>query len=453
MTTTKTTKTPAKVAARRRIKWPAAVWDVIPDDFERGLTEAEMSLFLSMLGQSYEAQPDFASKSEMAGHLHAEVGVDTIRSQAVYDLVCHGVLPKGTSPQPKGFFDNTVFWEGARSLVRGIIAADIDPAAVVTDVTAKVRSKVEERTNEVFDQLDEVVTRKLTGIETMVKDEVARRLNAAEKSVTRIEVSGSDGKVRQLPKVRHVKFDRIMQLAASRINIALVGPAGCGKTHIAEQIATTMGLRFGAQSMSAGVTESAFVGWLLPMGKGGEYTHVSSPFLDIYENGGLFLFDEADNADANMLVFLNMALGNKQFFLPQRRDNPVVKKSKDFVAAVAMNTYGNGADATYVGRAQLDGATMDRFRTGMVEMTYDRAIEAAVSDADTCKWGWNVREAIERNRLRRILSTRTLIDIANVRAKWGWSLSQAAEGYWADWSVDERRLMPASVAAPNVAKV
>lgn len=426
--TTKTTKFKSS-----QYDWPTNVWDINVEDLML-LSEAELVLFLTLLGQRPEDQPKFDSKQELADHIFATIGEDSIRGQAVYEVICHNTLPQGTKPMPKGIFTDTVFWEAARGLVKNIVQTDVVSKSLDEKVLRQTAIEAGER----------AMTNALDAAIDMLRDEVESRLDAAAKKVQRIEVVGFDKKPHPLPKVRHAKFDRIMRLAGQRLNIALVGPSGCGKTHIAEQVAQALGARtFAAQSLSAGVTESSFTGWLLPMGKGGEYVHVPTPFLDCYEKGGVFLFDEADNADANMLVFLNMALANKQFFLPTRKGDTTVTKHKDFVAMAAMNTYGHGADAIFVGRAALDGATKDRFRMGMVEMDYDRDMERALGISEPLlEWGWKVRETITRAKLQRIMSTRSLIDAQKLMNA-GDTLQEATAGYWVDWTADERRLIPA----------
>ena len=81
-------------------------------------------------------------------------------------------------------------------------------------------------------------------------------------------------------------------------------------------------------------------------------------------NGGVFLFDEIDAADANVLLVVNSALANGRMSVPSRHDQPVAKKHSEFVCIAAANTFGRGADRVYVGRNELDEATLDRFRIG-----------------------------------------------------------------------------------------
>ena len=236
-------------------------------------------------------------------------------------------------------------------------------------------------------------------------------------------------------------FKDLLQLAAQRKNIMMVGPAGCGKTFIAGKVAESFNMDFASQSCSAGMSESAFVGWLLPTGENGKFEYVSSEFVRIYENGGVFLLDEIDAADPNVMIFINQALANDGFHIPQRYKKPYVKKHKDFVAIAAANTYGNGADMQYVGRNQLDAATLDRFRVGMIAMDYDETVESKLIHNDVLNWGYRIRSQITKNHLKRILSTRLLIDATEMHVNQGWSIDKIANNYFSDWSEEEKRMI------------
>ena len=173
----------------------------------------------------------------------------------------------------------------------------------------------------------------------------------------------------------HPKFEEILQLAQARKHIFLPGPAGCGKSHLAGQVAEALGLKFGFISCSAGMSESQLLGRMVPAGEGGKFVFLGTQFLDCYENGGVFLFDEIDAADANVLLVINSALANGHLSVPNRHENPVAKRHPDFVCIAAANTFGRGADRQYVGRSELDESTLDRFRIGTVPMDYDERLE------------------------------------------------------------------------------
>lgn len=233
------------------------------------------------------------------------------------------------------------------------------------------------------------------------------------------------------------EFQDILDLMSARINMMLIGPTGCGKTHISKVAAESLGLEFASQSCSAGMSESAFAGWLLPTGKNAQFTYVQSEFVRLYENGGVFLFDEIDASDSNTLLFINQALANDSFYLPQRFDKPEVKRHPDFVAIGAANTYGNGATSMYSGRNILDGATMDRFRMGIVEMDYSEKVESVLVDPEVLKYGQQIRHIIKQKSMRRAMSTRFLIDASKMKFM-GWSMEKIFKTYFSDWTPEEK---------------
>ena len=244
-----------------------------------------------------------------------------------------------------------------------------------------------------------------------------------------------------LPKV----FQRIFELAKIGQNILMVGPSGSGKTFLASVLAEKLDRQFAAQSCSAGMSESQLAGWLLPVKDAGTFSYVPSAFVRMYEEGGVFLFDEIDAADENTLIFINAALANGIFYLAQRFDNPEVKRHPDFVALGAANTFGLGEDNIYTGRTQLDGATLDRFRAGIVEVDYDDYVESTLVDSKVLNWGRTIRKVIKANKLDRILSTRVLIDFTNQKKELGYTLRDMAASYFADWTPDEQALADISL--------
>ena len=236
-------------------------------------------------------------------------------------------------------------------------------------------------------------------------------------------------------------FQRIWELGLVGQNILLVGPSGSGKTFLAAKLAEKLGRPFAAQSCSAGMSESQLAGWLLPIGDSGKFAYVPSAFVTAYETGGVFLFDEADAADENTLIFVNAALAGDSFYLPQRFENPCVKRHPDFVAVAAANTFGLGEMGLYTGRTQLDGATLDRFRAGVVFVDYNPKVERKLVDPEVLRWGKMIRRVIDRNNLERIMSTRVLLDFTVQKQRLGYSIEDMEASYFADWTPDERNLV------------
>lgn len=406
---------------RIAFQWPEHVTDTEWDMLNDHLSEEELRTFAAVCGEPVDSQPK--DRDDLVNLVIECISRDTVMAQHAYVVICRKALPKGYKPAYTAFTD-----ERFQSDVLRLLDMTRQARELSDEIKDQMVSETVEACRKFNNELIET-TRK--AVEKVVADSKPRV----------VQITVGNYKATVDGEVLHPAFDRAVALVAAGVHVALVGPAGCGKTHLAEQIAKSLKRAFAAQSMSAGVSESAFTGWLLPMGKGGEYVHVPTPFLEVYEKGGVFLFDEMDNADPNLLVFMNMALANKSFYLPTRKGNPVVTRHKDFVAVGCMNTFGTGADAQYVGRAQLDGATLDRFRAGMIYMDYDAALEQKLVDPTLYASCTAVRKVINEKRLQRILSTRFMLDGTKMMRAAGWTVKQVLEGFFADWSADERRLV------------
>ena len=262
--------------------------------------------------------------------------------------------------------------------------------------------------------------------------------SAIERSpVVTIEVKRPDGSTVKVDGHTRPEFQDVLMMASVGLNILLVGAAGCGKTHLAHQVAEALGRPFASISCTAGMSESQLTGWLLPS-EGGAFEYVPSDFVTMYENGGVFLFDEVDAADPNTLLFINQALANGSFYLPQRKGRTQVKRHSDFVCIAAANTFGTGANMVYAGRERLDESTLDRFRAGTVLLDYDTKFERGVVDPEVLAWGWAVRKKISDLRLSRVMSTRFLLDATKL-VKAGRSLEQIKSTYFTGWKADERQ--------------
>ena len=276
-------------------------------------------------------------------------------------------------------------------------------------------------------------------IQAMVKAAVAEAAEAFEgEPRERIEIKLPKGETRQIEGHVHPKFKEGLELAVLGFPVMFVGPAGTGKTTMARQIAQALGRPFGSVSCTAGMSEGELVGKLLP-GEGGNFHYRPSQFVKLYEGGGIFLVDEIDAADPNVLLKVNQSIGSVRggglWHNDLRHENPEVHQHKDFVLLAAANTFGTGSGAQYVGRNQLDAATLDRFE--VVKVDYDTEFEAKVGDPEVCKWLWAVRKRTMDAKLRRVVSTRA-IERASLRKASGKSMKDLENGFFASWSKDER---------------
>jgi len=223
-------------------------------------------------------------------------------------------------------------------------------------------------------------------------------------------------------------------------SLFLAGPAGCGKTRLAADAARALGLGFSSLSCSAGATESDLLGRTVL--RGGETAWEASAFISAYESGGVFLLDEVDAGDANLMLTLNRALDDVGFSNPRSGRDHV--RHPMFTAIAAANTWGHGATAEYCGRSPLDGAFLDRFAMGRVAIGYDLGLEARLAPEPWIRWVATARQACAEHRIRQILSTRTVVRGGALLAA-GWSMAEVISAACAGWpAADFARLEPAN---------
>ena len=190
-----------------------------------------------------------------------------------------------------------------------------------------------------------------------------------------------DGTKTTLTGLKHRRQDDLLEILGnldpSDRNIALTGPAGSGKTTAARLCARAL---FGEErplkeifrAMGAIASPFQISGYNDAQGR-----YVRTPARDMFEYGGVLLFDEFDGSSANALLEINAMTANGFHQFP----DGLVERHKDCYIIAAGNTWGFGATANFMGRNRLDDATLDRF--GCMEWPYDNDLEMAVGPVPT----------------------------------------------------------------------
>lgn len=145
--------------------------------------------------------------------------------------------------------------------------------------------------------------------------------------------------------------------------VLLSGPAGSGKSTIAMQVAEDLDLAFSSISCTKQMSVNALLGFISING-----VYIPTQFRDAFENGKVFLLDEIDAADPNVLLCLN-TIENGFIAFP----DGIVKMHPDFRLIATSNPA--DAHATYTGRSKLDFSTIDRY----FHITLDRDPELELS--------------------------------------------------------------------------
>lgn len=216
-----------------------------------------------------------------------------------------------------------------------------------------------------------------------------------------IEVK-TEHSVKQTQGLFHYQFEKILKLVACNIPTMLVGPAGSGKNHTLEQVAESLDLDF--YFSNAITQEYKLTGFIDANG-----TYQETQFYKAFKNGGLFFLDEIDASIPEVLIILNSAIANKYFDFP----NEKVVAHEDFKVVAAANTFGMGADNLYVGRSQLDAATLDRF--AVVEFGYDPEVEKAIASSEELyDYITSLRKSVENTSVRFVVSMRATINASKL---------------------------------------
>lgn len=204
-------------------------------------------------------------------------------------------------------------------------------------------------------------------VESKVRDFIKEEYGTIERKITTV----IDGKRVPMQGIQHERFETVLKFVANDEPVFLTGPAGSGKNVLCKQIAEALGLKF--YFTNAVTQEYKLTGFTDAMGN-----YQPTQFYQAFKNGGLFMLDEMDASIPEVLVILNAAIANRYFDFPA----PIgyVEAHPDFRVIAAGNTVGTGADYQYVGRNQLDAASLDRF--AVVRVDYSEAIENSVACGD-----------------------------------------------------------------------
>lgn len=199
-------------------------------------------------------------------------------------------------------------------------------------------------------------------------------------------------------KPRHKAFPEVLTAVSAGLNVLLVGPAGCGKTHMGEQVHNCLFPGVPFRFSGAVASEYKLLGFTDAQGR-----PVRTEYREAYETGGVFLWDEIDASAPQAMLSFNAGLANGYQDFP----DAIIKRHADFRAIASANTYGNGADRQYVGRNQLDAASLDRFY--LIEMDHDEDLERLLfGDVEWTKYVQAARKAMKTLGTRHVVSMRAI---------------------------------------------
>ena len=209
--------------------------------------------------------------------------------------------------------------------------------------------------------------------------------------VVEVTVAGAVDPVR-VSGHTHAVFPDVLLALGAGCQVLLVGPAGTGKSMMAQQAAEAFGQEFHALSLGPTTPMSKIFGYYDAHGH-----YHATPFRRAFEHGGLMLLDELDSGHPGLLAELNQALSIRSCAFA----DGMITAHPDFRLIATANTYGTGGDRQYVGRQALDAATLDRFV--VIDVPVDEELEERIALAHAPSRPKDARRVIEE--VRRLRAT------------------------------------------------
>lgn len=221
-------------------------------------------------------------------------------------------------------------------------------------------AKLDERQGEMAPAIKAVTDIIKTELDGMRSD-IQKYRTSAPVTVQIKDVSGATLATKNLGRVHAQLANLIVMTEAVRGvgMVYMVGEAGSFKSTAFKQLADALNQRHMVYTAGPMMTEIDIFGFRNANGDPVD----PWGFADFYENGGLICIDEIGNGSPNGLTAFNGLTSNHE----ANFSKGMVAKHANTYFVVADNTYGRGADPLYVGRNQLDAATLSR----MVYLPWD----------------------------------------------------------------------------------
>ena len=264
-------------------------------------------------------------------------------------------------------------------------------------------------------------------------EELKKAMEEAEKQEERKKKEEEKRKAEEEFKAKAIAFaelepeEKLLKTIESGVtNIWMVGPAGCGKSTIARNVAKQLNLPYLCISCGIGTSATEFVGYKYP-------ERESTKFSEYYNKPSVILIDEFTALDPAVAQVCNAALANGEI----ETTTGLVHRHPECVIIATSNTFGNGADRQYVANNQLDASTIDRFVGGIIDVNYSDKFESQY-DEEVVSYVNTLRRIIKDEQLRRIASTRMI--------QAGHTMKNNYFADWKDrliinWSDNEKRIV------------
>lgn len=225
-------------------------------------------------------------------------------------------------------------------------------------------------------------------------------------------------------------------------NLLLVGPSGSGKSTLAEQLALAFKCPYSYTPWSSGVTEGMLLGRF-----GADLSFSPSVFVQAIQERSVHNWDDFDAADPNVPLCANSVIANGKLCISDKGKTITYLRHEKSILIATANTWGRGATVMFIGRNQLDAATISRFAGGGIYVDYDTKLEKSLLNSpvyespDALAFAtmfWNIRKVVADSGMRRVWGTRELLAGAKL-LRGGYDAPKVLDILSSDWTSDERQ--------------
>lgn len=216
----------------------------------------------------------------------------------------------------------------------------------------------------------------------------------------------------------HKDYEKLLKIIEIGLNVYIYGEAGNGKTHLCKQLAAGLNIPFYTLSVCSQTTKSDLIGYIDANGN-----KIETPLTIAAKNGGLFLLDESDGGNANVLNIINAITANHTISL----HGETIEKHKNFRCIMSGNTILDGASRKYIGRNALDGALKNRFVFWNLGIDQELTRELVNDDEIYTRYE-RMRNKINELKIETVMITpRSMMQAANMKKT----------GFFTDIEIDE----------------
>ncbi|MGB3463951.1 MAG: AAA family ATPase [Cyclobacteriaceae bacterium] len=229
-----------------------------------------------------------------------------------------------------------------------------------------------------------------------------------------------------IPEIDQIpEFMKILDDLSVGNNVFLIGPAGTGKTSLAEKVAYSFNNRSENDKKAPPFITLNCNQYTSPTEIRGGQTiegYKEGALITAWKEGKILILDEMPKLDPNTAGILNDALAknSKSGTIIFNGLNEPIEKHDNFGCIATGNTSGKEVSATYGGNNRQDASLLDRFSSSCYQIGYNEVLESSLIYPLVYEICTRIRQQIlshaygSGNETETIMTLRTMSNMAKI---------------------------------------